>query len=140
MLAEVKKIYQTFNYIIMSAAVADFKPKEIRKGKIKKENTDNYSIELERTTDILEYLGQNKKGFKLAGFALETENEIENANRKLKNKNLDLIVLNNPLEDGAGFGTDTNIATIIDKEFNEQKLEKMSKFDLANIILDKLTK
>jgi len=140
MLSAVKKIYKNFNYIIMSAAVADFKPKEFHKGKIKKENTDNYSIELERTTDILEFLGQNKKSFKLAGFALETENEIENANRKLKNKNLDLIVLNNPHEEGAGFGTDTNIATLIDNNQNVQKLEKMSKFDLANIILDKLTK
>jgi phosphopantothenoylcysteine decarboxylase/phosphopantothenate--cysteine ligase len=135
----VKDNYKNNDYIIMSAAVADFKPKIFRDGKIKKDSSDGLTIETYRTTDILEYLGKNKKSFKLAGFALETENEIENAKNKLKDKNLDLIVINNPRLKGSGFGTDTNKATLMDKKFNVTELELMSKYELAHKILDKLT-
>lgn len=126
--------------IIMSAAVADFKPKEKVKGKIKKEKSVNLVIETEKTADILEFLGKNKNNSFLVGFALETNDEIENAREKLREKNLDLIVVNNPRIEGAGFGTDTNIAVIIDKKMNITELPKMTKFELANIILDRIPK
>lgn len=128
------------DYVIMSAAVADYKPKESVKGKIKKSSSENYSIETVRTIDILEYLGKNKSGYILIGFALETENEIEYAKDKIKKKNLDMIVVNNPRNEGAGFGTDTNIITIIDKDFNETAFDKMTKFEAAEKILDNLQK
>lgn len=124
--------------IIMSAAIADFKPKEKIKGKIKKNQSSELTIETEKTKDVLEYIGNNKNGAFLVGFALETNNEIENAKDKIKKKNLDLIVVNNPNVEGAGFGTDTNVATLIDRKFNESKFGKMTKFELANIILDKI--
>jgi phosphopantothenoylcysteine decarboxylase/phosphopantothenate--cysteine ligase len=135
----VKSVYSNFDYIIMSAAVADFKPKEFIKGKIKKTSTGGLRIETEKTIDILEFLGKNKNGSKLVGFALETENEIANAKEKLKKKNLDLIVLNNPRVEGAGFGTDTNIVTIIDGDLNMLETGKLTKFEIANIILDKIS-
>ncbi len=128
------------DFIIMSAAVADYKPKEILNGKLKKSSSENYSIETIRTVDILEYLGQNKSGFKLIGFALETENELEYAKDKIKRKNLDMIVVNNPRNSGAGFGTDTNIITIIDKDFKETAYNKMTKFEAAEKILDNVQK
>ncbi len=126
--------------IVMAAAVADFRPVSRQKGKIKKDKSGNLLIQTERTADILESLGKNKDRTFLIGFALETENEIENAKEKLKRKNLDLIVVNNPLTEGAGFGTDTNVAVIIDRDFNENRLQKMTKFQLANVILDRIPK
>jgi len=91
-----------------------------------------------KTKDILKEIS-NKKGDKiLVGFAVETENELENAKRKLVEKNLDLIVLNNPLEQGAGFGGDTNIVTIIDARGNAEKFPLMSKREVAVMILDKV--
>ncbi|MBL8016120.1 MAG: bifunctional phosphopantothenoylcysteine decarboxylase/phosphopantothenate--cysteine ligase CoaBC, partial [Ignavibacteria bacterium] len=126
------------DYIIMSAAVADYRPKSVYDGKIKKSSSDDLTIETERTTDILEYLGKNKKGYKLVGFALESANEIEYAKDKLQRKNLDLIVVNNPRTEGAGFGTDTNVIKIIDSSMNISSYEKMSKFDAANVIIDKM--
>lgn len=126
------------DYVIMSAAVADYKPKDAFKGKIKKSSGENYSIETTRTVDILEYAGINKSGYKLVGFALETENELEYAKDKIKRKNLDLIVVNNPKVEGAGFKTDTNVITIIDKYFNVTPYDKMTKFDAAEKILDKM--
>lgn len=124
--------------VIMSAAVADYKPKEIIKGKIKKSGDSSLKIDTVKTVDILEYLGINKKGFKLVGFALETANEIEYAKDKLARKNLDLIVVNNPTTPGAGFNTDTNVVTIIDKTGKAEAFEKMTKFEVSQIILDKL--
>jgi len=133
----VKKNVTGKKLVIMSAAVSDFRPKKVAENKIKKEQTgNNYSLELEKTTDILGYLGKNKKGFKLYGFALETDNGIENAKLKLKNKKLDLVVLNNPKVKGAGFGTDTNVAALINKS-SVVELPLMSKFELANQILDR---
>lgn len=139
MFSQVKKEFKKNDIIIMSAAVADFKPRKIVKGKIKKGKMA-LNIETEQTKDILEYLGKNKKNKFLIGFALETDNEIKNAKGKIKKKNLDLIVVNNPRTEGAGFITDTNVATLIDKRLKVTKLSKMSKFELANVILDKITK
>lgn len=123
--------------VIMSAAVADFKPKDIKSEKIKKTES-NLTIETEKTIDILEYLGKNKKDYKLVGFALETRNETEYAIDKLKRKNLDLIVVNNPKIKGAGFGTDTNVITIIDKDLKTESFDRMTKFEAANKILDRI--
>lgn len=123
--------------VIMSAAVADFKPKDIKSEKIKKTES-NLTIETEKTIDILEYLGKNKKDYILVGFALETRNESEYAIDKLKRKNLDLIVVNNPKIKGAGFGTDTNVITIIDKELKTESFDRMTKFEAANKILDRI--
>ena len=128
------------DYIIMSAAVSDYKPKEFHTGKIKKSENDSLLIETTKTVDILEYLGQHKNGAKLIGFALETDNEIEYAKDKIKQKNLDMIVVNNPKIEGAGFGTDTNVISIIDKSSNVTAYEKMTKFEAANVILDKMQK
>lgn len=124
--------------VIMSAAVADYKPKNIHKGKIKKTAGENIVIETERTDDILEYAGKNNSGFKLIGFALETENEIEYALDKIKRKNLDMIVVNNPKVEGAGFKTDTNVITIIHKDGNKTEYPKMTKFEAAQKILDRI--
>ncbi|HMS64237.1 MAG TPA: bifunctional phosphopantothenoylcysteine decarboxylase/phosphopantothenate--cysteine ligase CoaBC [Ignavibacteria bacterium] len=139
MFEEVKLNLKNKDLIIMSAAVEDFKPVNTIDKKIKKENNKNFIFEFEKTADILEYIGKHKKNFKLIGFALETDNGIENAKSKLKNKNLDLIVLNNPKTKGAGFGTDTNVVTLI----NKNKIEEfplMSKYDVGNIIIDNYLK
>lgn len=135
----VKENVKGTDIIIISAAVADFKPKQVSGSKIKKSQTCEMPIETEKTTDILEYLGKNKSGYKLAGFALETDNEIEYAKDKITKKNLDIVVVNNPKVQGAGFGTDTNVISIIDKNMNITKYNLMSKFDAANKILDKIT-
>ncbi len=133
----VKKNMKSKDAIIMTAAIEDFKPLKISKHKIKKEKLSKINIECGLSVDILKYLGENKKGFKLVGFAVETNNEVANAKSKLKRKNLDFIVLNNPNVKGAGFGTDTNVASIIDEK-KVEKYKKMTKLELANIILDKL--
>ena len=123
---------------ILSAAVADYTPVTPGKEKMKKNNS-NFSLELKPTTDIAAELGSMKKASQLlAGFALETENEIKNASAKLKKKNLDLIVLNSLQEPGAGFGYDTNCVTIIDKYNNIDKFELKSKTDVAKDILGKI--
>jgi phosphopantothenoylcysteine decarboxylase/phosphopantothenate--cysteine ligase len=132
----VKKEFTKQDIIVMAAAVADFKPVNKSVSKIKKEKIkNNFLLELERTPDILKYLGDNKKNYFLVGFALETDNEIENAKAKLKQKNLDMIVLNNPNKKGAGFGTDTNIVTFIDRR-NITEFPLISKFEVGNAILD----
>lgn len=133
----VKKNMKSKDAIIMTAAIEDFKPLKLSKQKIKKEKLSKINIECGLSVDILKYLGEQKKNYKLVGFAVETNNEIANAKSKLKRKNLDFVVLNNPNVKGAGFGTDTNVASIIDKK-KVEKHKKMSKYELANIILDKL--
>ncbi len=123
---------------ILSAAVADFTPEEIKGKKIKKDGSE-LLLKLKPTTDIAETLGRTKNQFQfLAGFALETDNEIENAKGKLHRKNLDLIVLNSLQESGAGFGHETNKITIIDKFNNIDKFELKSKEEAARDILDKI--
>jgi phosphopantothenoylcysteine decarboxylase/phosphopantothenate--cysteine ligase len=123
--------------IIKAAAVADYRPAAVSDEKIKKKD-DDLSIALERTDDILAYLGEHKKqGQLLCGFAMETSNLEENARAKLAKKNLDLIAANNLKVAGAGFGTDTNVITLISKE-ETRHLEIMSKEQVAMEILDTL--
>ncbi len=126
--------------IIMSAAVADYSPASTVKEKIKKQNAE-LLLQLRSTPDILRSLGEKKKKKQLLiGFALETENELTNAQQKLQKKNLDLIVLNSTNDEGATFGTDTNIVTLIDNKGTVNKLPKMSKFDVATEILNYVIK
>lgn len=125
--------------IIKAAAVADYRPSNISDEKVKKADGE-LAIELERTQDILKHLGENKKEHQfLCGFSMETQNMLENSRAKLAKKNLDMIVANNLKVSGAGFGTDTNIVTMITKE-KEIDLEIMSKDDVAGCILDEILK
>ncbi len=133
----VKESFSTQDIIIKAAAVADYRPVHVSEQKIKK-SQGNYSIELERTEDILAFLGQHKKeGQFLCGFSMETENLIENSLSKLKKKNLDMIVANNLFTQGAGFEKDTNVVTIITEKEQEQ-LPIMTKVEVANALLDKI--
>ncbi|MDE6186147.1 MAG: bifunctional phosphopantothenoylcysteine decarboxylase/phosphopantothenate--cysteine ligase CoaBC, partial [Lachnospiraceae bacterium] len=120
--------------IIKAAAVADYRPMHTAEEKMKKKDAD-MSIALERTEDILGFLGSHKrKGQFLCGFSMETENMIENSRKKLEKKNLDLIVANNLKEQGAGFGTDTNIVTLLSAEDTIQ-LPMMEKEEVADRLL-----
>ena len=123
--------------VIKSAAVADYKPKNYSEQKIKKSEND-LVIELDRNKDIAQEIGKIKNNKILVGFAAETNNLIENASLKIKKKNLDFIVANDLTKEGAGFGVDTNIVKIIDKEGNITEYPKMKKEEVANIILDKI--
>jgi phosphopantothenoylcysteine decarboxylase/phosphopantothenate--cysteine ligase len=131
------KFFKTSDVFIGAAAVADYKPKNPSVHKIKK-NEESFVIELEKTKDILESLGNCKENQLLIGFALETENEIENAKLKIQKKNLDLIVLNSLQDKGAGFGVTTNKVTLIDRNFNVFPMELKSKEEVANDILIKI--
>lgn len=128
--------------VVMSAAVADYRPKEMAEQKIKKENDDNLIIELVKNPDILKSLGEIKTHQLLVGFALETNNEEEYAKKKLAKKNLDFIVLNSMQDKEAGFQKNTNKITIIDKDLSMQQFDAKSKTDVAkdilNVILNKL--
>lgn len=123
--------------IIKAAAVADYRPTVCADEKIKKKGND-LMLSLERTTDILKYLGENKRpGQFLCGFSMETQNMIENSRRKLQNKKLDMIAANNLKEAGAGFGGDTNLLTLITPE-NEIALPMMTKDEAANRLFDEI--
>ncbi len=138
MFIEVQKKVKKSDIIIMSAAVADFKPAVKSLVKIK-HKTSTLTIELEPTQDILKYIGTIKTNKQiLVGFALETNNEIVNAQGKLKAKNLDLIVLNSLNDKGAGFELDTNKITVLDKNNNIDKFELKSKSDVAVDIFNKI--
>lgn len=123
--------------VIKSAAVADYKPKNYSNKKIKKSD-DDLIIELDRNKDIAQEIGKIKNNKILVGFAAETNDLIENASLKIKKKNLDFIVANDLTKEGAGFGVDTNIVKIIDKEGNITEYPKMKKEEVANIILNKI--
>jgi phosphopantothenoylcysteine decarboxylase / phosphopantothenate---cysteine ligase len=129
--------FETVDVAICAAAVADYKPKNIATQKIKKQDV-SLSIDLEKTQDILASLGQLKKNQFLIGFALETENEIENAKLKIQKKNLNLIVLNSLQDKGAGFGTPTNKVTFINEAFKIEAMELKSKEAVANDIVNKI--
>ncbi|HQE04944.1 MAG: bifunctional phosphopantothenoylcysteine decarboxylase/phosphopantothenate--cysteine ligase CoaBC [Tepidanaerobacteraceae bacterium] len=129
--------YDDVDVVIKSAAVADFSPKNIKSEKIKKHNTQ-MTIELEKNPDILQELGNKKAGQILIGFAAETSDLTVNAHEKLRKKNLDFIVANDLTKAGAGFAADTNIVSIIYKDGRIEELPKMSKKDLANVILDRV--
>ena len=123
--------------IIKAAAVADYRPKQVSEDKVKKKD-DQASIELERTDDILKYLGQHKKqGQFLCGFSMETRDMISNSRAKLEKKNLDMVAANNLKVEGAGFQGDTNVLTLITQD-EEVSLPLMSKEDAALKILDKI--
>ena len=123
--------------IIKAAAVADYRPKQVSEDKVKKKD-DQASIELERTDDILKYLGQHKKqGQFLCGFSMETRDMLRNSRSKLEKKNLDMVAANNLKVEGAGFQGDTNVLTLITQD-EEVSLPLMSKEDAALKILDKI--
>lgn len=123
--------------IIKSAAVADYRPATVASEKMKK--SDNaLALDLEKTEDILKYLGEHKKESQfLCGFSMETKNMLDNSRAKLVKKNLDMIVANNLKQTGAGFGTDTNIVTLITKK-DEQELPILTKDEVAKAIVDKI--
>jgi phosphopantothenoylcysteine decarboxylase/phosphopantothenate--cysteine ligase len=138
MAEECKTRFPSCEITILAAAVSDFSPEKFNDLKMKR-SADGLNLRLQPTTDIAGMLGKNKKPSQIvAGFALETDNEIENARNKLYRKNLDLIVLNSLADEGAGFGYDTNRITIIDKYNNIDKFELKSKEDAARDILDKI--
>ena len=125
--------------IIKAAAVADYKPKSYSDEKTKKKDGE-MSIELDRTQDILKYLGEHRReGQFYCGFSMETQNMLENSRVKLDKKNIDMVVANNLKIAGSGFGTDTNVVTMISKE-EEIQLELLSKAEVAHKILDEILK
>lgn len=132
-------MYAEQDIVIMAAAVEDIRPAQRQSGKIKKSAIPE-TLGLERTPDILSGLGKDKEHQILAGFSVETQNGIENSMKKLREKNLDLIVLNDPSEGGAAFAADTNRVTIIGKEGAEEKLPLMSKEETAAHIWEALIK
>lgn len=129
--------YDGCDIVLMAAAVADFRPKVFSTQKIKKGEM-KLTLELERTTDILAEMGRRKDRRILVGFALETDDGIEGATQKLASKNLDLIALNDPTEEGAGFGSDANVVTLIDRFRKIEKLPKLTKRQVAERILDRV--
>ncbi|BFO65321.1 bifunctional phosphopantothenoylcysteine decarboxylase/phosphopantothenate--cysteine ligase CoaBC [Chryseobacterium sp. KCF3-3] len=134
MLAKVFEFYDSIDIGIASAAVADYAPKDVAKEKIKK-NDENLTIELVKNPDILKTMGEKKTHQFLVGFALETQNEEENAKGKLEKKNLDMIVLNSLRDEGAGFKNDTNKIKIFTKT-EKKEFNLKSKDDVAKDILD----
>lgn len=137
MFEAVKSEFDNANIVIKSAAVADYRPSVVSDEKIKKKDND-MSIHLERTTDILKYIGEHRRSDQfICGFSMETNNMIENSRAKLHKKNIDMIVANNLKESGAGFGVDTNKVTLITKN-DEISLDIMSKDMVAHTLLDKI--
>jgi phosphopantothenoylcysteine decarboxylase/phosphopantothenate--cysteine ligase len=138
MAEEVFKHFSESDITVMSAAVADYKPKTVAQEKIKKD-TSEFSLEMVKTTDILSELGKLKRERQLLiGFALETENEEENAKKKMQRKNLDFIVLNSLKDQGAGFKSDTNKVTIIDRNLHIERYPLKSKHEVAKDICNKI--
>ena len=139
MYEEVTKRAQDQDIIIKAAAVADYRPKSVSSEKMKKKD-DDLAISMERTDDILKFLGEHKKEHQfLCGFSMETENMLENSRKKLEKKHLDMIVANNLKVEGAGFAGDTNVVTIITGQ-EEVSLGKMTKEETALRILDEILK
>lgn len=135
MFEAVKACYAEQDIIIKSAAVADYRPAFVSDQKVKKKDGE-LSVELERTEDILQFLGENRREEQfLCGFSMETENMLENSRAKLEKKHVDMIAANNLKQEGAGFGTDTNIVTLITKE-ETIELPMMSKEEAAKHIMD----
>jgi len=135
----VHEYYNNVDVAILSAAVADYRPKNVANQKIKKKDS-TLTLELEKTKDILASCGEFKKHQFLVGFALETNNELENAIGKLKRKNLDLIVLNSLNDKGAGFGGATNKVTFIDKNQSITEFELKSKAEVASDLINEILK
>ena len=128
-----------YDIIIKSAAVADYKPKTVATDKMKKKDGDMV-IELDRNPDILQYMGTHRRdGQFYCGFSMETQNMLENSRVKLDKKNIDMVVANNLKVAGSGFGTDTNVVTMISKK-EEIQLERLSKAEVAHKVLDQILK
>ncbi len=137
MLEAVKEHMEEADFIIKSAAVADYTPETVADEKIKKQEED-MSIPLIRTTDILKYVGEHRKPHQVVcGFAMETRDLLENAAKKLRDKNADMIVANNLKVAGAGFGTDTNVVTLIKRD-ETRELPLLTKEEVAKVILDEM--
>ncbi len=137
MFEAVKEYYKEADFIIKSAAVADYTPLEAAEDKIKKKDGDMV-ISLKRTVDILKYIGENRKPHQvICGFAMETKDLIENAAKKLESKHVDMIAANNLKVKGAGFGTDTNVVTLIKKD-ERKELPLLTKEEIAERILDEM--
>ena len=136
MLSEVDKVINDFDLFISTAAVSDYKPEEYEVQKIKKEkNTDNLNLELITNKDILKHVSKNKGDLKVIGFAAETQNIIENAKRKLNEKNLDLIIANDVSDPSIGFDSDENEVYLITDEI-EKKIDRVSKKKLSRSIIE----
>lgn len=137
MAAAVKEAASAQDIIIKAAAVADYRPRVTADEKLKKKD-DDLSLELERTEDILAWLGAHRReGQVLCGFSMETEHMLENSLAKLEKKKVDMIVANNLRQEGAGFGTDTNVVTFLTKKGAEE-LPLLSKEEVADRLLDRL--
>lgn len=137
MFEAVKEHFAENDFIIKAAAVADYTPDKVAEDKIKKSG-DGMSVSLRQTTDILKYVGEHRKANQvICGFAMETKDLIENATKKLESKNVDMIVANNLKVAGAGFGTDTNVVTLIKKN-GIRELPIMKKEELAGVILNEM--
>jgi len=137
MATAVKAEAKNADVVIMAAAVCDYRPKAPSQHKLKKE-TRTLTLELEPTEDILQSLGMEKGDRLLVGFAVETQDILRNARAKLQQKNLDLIVVNNPLEEGVAFGADTNKVTLIHRDGSVEALPKMPKPEVAQRVLEKI--
>jgi phosphopantothenoylcysteine decarboxylase/phosphopantothenate--cysteine ligase len=129
--------YPRATMVVSAAAVADYRPAQVAPQKLKK-GRGNFTIELTRNPDILAELGQQKGERLLVGFATETEDVLQNAERKLRDKNLDMIVANDVTQEGAGFAHDTNIVTLIDRSGRREPLPLMSKDEVAHAVYDRL--
>ena len=137
MFEAVKEHYADMDYIVKAAAVADYTPEHVATDKMKKSDAD-MSVSLVRTVDILKYIGEHRKpGQVICGFAMETKDLLENATKKLTSKNVDMIAANNLKVAGAGFGTDTNVITLIRKD-ETKELPILSKEEAAKVILDEM--
>ena len=137
MFEAVKEHYADMDYIVKAAAVADYTPEHVATDKMKKSDAD-MSVSLVRTVDILKYIGEHRKpGQVICGFAMETKDLLENATKKLTSKNVDMIAANNLKVAGAGFGTDTNVITLIRKN-GTKELPILSKEEAAKVILDEM--
>ena len=132
------KEFQTADCVLMAAAVGDYAAETPSQHKLKREGKEQLSLQLKANPDILKNLGGRKKKQVMVGFALETENEVAHARKKLAAKNLDLIILNNPNVEGAGFDADTNVVTLISSDGMQERLPKNSKFNIAHQILDRV--
>ncbi|MFC5603011.1 bifunctional phosphopantothenoylcysteine decarboxylase/phosphopantothenate--cysteine ligase CoaBC [Sporosarcina koreensis] len=134
MLDAVVSQYGDADFVVKSAAVADYRPKEQHSQKMKKKDGDS-SIALERTTDILKTLGESKEGQILVGFAAETNDAIEYGRKKLSNKNLDYIIVNDVTDPDGGFGSDTNVVTLLSRKGKTVPFKAMHKKELAKLLL-----
>ncbi len=137
MFEAVVKHYQEADVVVKTAAVADYHPKKQLGSKLKK-GRDDWALELTKNQDILQYLGRNKGNRILIGFAAETDNLLENATRKIRDKNLDFIVANDVTQPGAGFGTDTNVVKFLYRDGRVEQMDKMGKKEVAHHIVDRI--